>query len=536
MSLAYAGEVRPRHRAARRRLQGARPLTGAVREKLARLVVENEVMRANGIRTLANFADGKAPGPESSIEKIYWSEFDKRFRETALDLLGPGGQLLRAQPARAARRRLGARVPVVARGDHLLRLVRDPAQHHRQARARPAAGPRDEVRALRRPGAAAQLDARLPRQASSRSRRPAASWSTKPRGYETPAWRQLAEMGYLGLARPRARAGGQGLGADRARHRAARRRAASCLPGPLLDVLLAAATARGGRRAGRARPRRSAPARRSSRIACARTRPIAGEAEQTTHFAHGRVKRPQVLRAVRRVGRRAVGGDRRRPRASIDGPFEVTPLADDRPGAALRRGDARSSRDAARADRRSSSATDRLAAVGAAATLLGVMSALARDHARLRPDARDVQAGRSARSRRSSTALADMLLKTESTRSAVYRAAWCLAADDPDSRARLRDGQGLRRRRRAARVRRGHPDARRHRLHVGARPAPLLQAREDATRCTTARPRRSSIASFPPSASDDADGGERVAFGGTRDRGAAAGEAGAADEERATSP
>jgi alkylation response protein AidB-like acyl-CoA dehydrogenase len=70
----------------------------AVRERLARLVVDNEVMRANGIRTLANFADGKVPGPESSIEKIYWSEFDRRFREAALDLLGAGGQLLRQSP------------------------------------------------------------------------------------------------------------------------------------------------------------------------------------------------------------------------------------------------------------------------------------------------------------------------------------------------------------------------------------------------------------------------------------------------------
>jgi alkylation response protein AidB-like acyl-CoA dehydrogenase len=68
----------------------------AVRERLGRLLVENEVMRANGIRTLANFADGKVPGAESSIEKIFWSEFDKRFRETALDLLGPGGMLLRS--------------------------------------------------------------------------------------------------------------------------------------------------------------------------------------------------------------------------------------------------------------------------------------------------------------------------------------------------------------------------------------------------------------------------------------------------------
>jgi alkylation response protein AidB-like acyl-CoA dehydrogenase len=68
----------------------------AVREKLGRLLVENEVMRANGIRTLANLADGKVPGPEASLEKIFWSEFDQRFREAALDLLGPGGQLTRA--------------------------------------------------------------------------------------------------------------------------------------------------------------------------------------------------------------------------------------------------------------------------------------------------------------------------------------------------------------------------------------------------------------------------------------------------------
>ncbi|MBI3785047.1 MAG: acyl-CoA dehydrogenase family protein [Deltaproteobacteria bacterium] len=68
----------------------------AVRERLGRLIVENEVMRANGVRNLANFADGKVPGPESSIEKIFWSEFDKRFRETALDLLGAGAMLERS--------------------------------------------------------------------------------------------------------------------------------------------------------------------------------------------------------------------------------------------------------------------------------------------------------------------------------------------------------------------------------------------------------------------------------------------------------
>jgi alkylation response protein AidB-like acyl-CoA dehydrogenase len=70
----------------------------ASREKLARLVVENDVLRAAGVRMLATLAEGRVPGAESSLEKIMWSEFDKRFREAALDLLGPGGQLLRHAP------------------------------------------------------------------------------------------------------------------------------------------------------------------------------------------------------------------------------------------------------------------------------------------------------------------------------------------------------------------------------------------------------------------------------------------------------
>jgi len=64
-----------------------------VRETLGRLVVENEVMRANGLRTLATLAEGVAPGPESSIEKIFWSEYAQRQADAALDLLGPQGQL-----------------------------------------------------------------------------------------------------------------------------------------------------------------------------------------------------------------------------------------------------------------------------------------------------------------------------------------------------------------------------------------------------------------------------------------------------------
>ncbi len=72
-----------------------------VREKIARLLVDNEVMRANGLRNLATLESGQKPGPEASIEKLYWSEFAKRLSDTALDLLGPEAQLtLRAPHAR----------------------------------------------------------------------------------------------------------------------------------------------------------------------------------------------------------------------------------------------------------------------------------------------------------------------------------------------------------------------------------------------------------------------------------------------------
>jgi alkylation response protein AidB-like acyl-CoA dehydrogenase len=71
-----------------------------VREKLGRLVVENEVLRSNGLRTLANLAAGNAPGPESSAEKIGWSEYAQRLTDAAIEILGPQAQLT-ARVARA---------------------------------------------------------------------------------------------------------------------------------------------------------------------------------------------------------------------------------------------------------------------------------------------------------------------------------------------------------------------------------------------------------------------------------------------------
>ncbi|MCZ6484685.1 MAG: acyl-CoA dehydrogenase family protein [Acidobacteria bacterium] len=73
-----------------------------VREKIARLLVENEVMRANGFRTLASLVSGQAPGPEASLEKVFWSEYSRHLADTALELLGfQAHSLVRSPSARA---------------------------------------------------------------------------------------------------------------------------------------------------------------------------------------------------------------------------------------------------------------------------------------------------------------------------------------------------------------------------------------------------------------------------------------------------
>ncbi len=64
-----------------------------VRERVGRLLIENEVMRANGFRTLATLASGGTPGPEASLEKVFWSEYARRLADAALDLLGFQAQL-----------------------------------------------------------------------------------------------------------------------------------------------------------------------------------------------------------------------------------------------------------------------------------------------------------------------------------------------------------------------------------------------------------------------------------------------------------
>jgi len=68
-----------------------------VRAKLGRMYAELEVQRYAGLRVLSALNKGDSPGPASSITKLSYTEFEKRFYDTALEILGPWGQLMVAR-------------------------------------------------------------------------------------------------------------------------------------------------------------------------------------------------------------------------------------------------------------------------------------------------------------------------------------------------------------------------------------------------------------------------------------------------------
>ncbi len=68
--------------------------TPAFRQRLAQSYIEVEIMRLLGMRTLTGFLDGKQPGPQESMFKLYWSEYHKRITELALDILGNESMVL----------------------------------------------------------------------------------------------------------------------------------------------------------------------------------------------------------------------------------------------------------------------------------------------------------------------------------------------------------------------------------------------------------------------------------------------------------
>jgi alkylation response protein AidB-like acyl-CoA dehydrogenase len=65
----------------------------AVRHKLGKIYADLEVQRYAGLRVLSSLNKSDSPGAASSVTKLSYTEFEKRYYELALEILGPYGQL-----------------------------------------------------------------------------------------------------------------------------------------------------------------------------------------------------------------------------------------------------------------------------------------------------------------------------------------------------------------------------------------------------------------------------------------------------------
>jgi alkylation response protein AidB-like acyl-CoA dehydrogenase len=85
--------------AARLRRRGE-PLVNdpVVRQKVGRIRAELEVQRYAALRVLSALEKGESPGAASSITKLSYSEFEKRYNELVLEILGPYAQLTDGAP------------------------------------------------------------------------------------------------------------------------------------------------------------------------------------------------------------------------------------------------------------------------------------------------------------------------------------------------------------------------------------------------------------------------------------------------------
>ncbi len=260
------------------------------------------------------------------------------------------------------------------------------------------------------------LAAELPLEASRRI------MEHEPRGFDVTAWQRFAERGYLGVQLPEA-AGGQGLGVIELAI-VLEEIGRACAPGPHLDVMLAAAllaaAGGGGLETVAAGKTLVTIAREDS--------PWAGAAAPGAHGANGRIQGtkyfvPFASAADALLVVTPEGLFR------VEAPFDTSPM----PTLDVSQRFARVSFDHSAeqiGDTALVARLDPLVATAAAAVLLGLMNRafeLTLDYVKTRQAfGRPIGSFQALQHR-----LADLLLRVESTRSAVYRAAWCLDQDDP---------------------------------------------------------------------------------------------------------
>ena len=88
--LSFAREFWDLAETARERGKTTDPL---IRQQLAWAYTSVQLMRFSGLRTLAEMAEGRPPGPEASVAKLFWSEYHKRLGEIAMGIEGSDGLL-----------------------------------------------------------------------------------------------------------------------------------------------------------------------------------------------------------------------------------------------------------------------------------------------------------------------------------------------------------------------------------------------------------------------------------------------------------
>ncbi len=64
-----------------------------IRQKLADVYIRVDLMRLNNYRSMTKQLHGQPPGPEASLDKLYWSETHQQVQSIGQELLGLRSQL-----------------------------------------------------------------------------------------------------------------------------------------------------------------------------------------------------------------------------------------------------------------------------------------------------------------------------------------------------------------------------------------------------------------------------------------------------------
>jgi hypothetical protein len=64
-----------------------------VRQKIVSILIGEKCLQLGGYRSLTRLLQGKAPGPEGSTSKLFWSQVDQELAEAATEMLGLSSQV-----------------------------------------------------------------------------------------------------------------------------------------------------------------------------------------------------------------------------------------------------------------------------------------------------------------------------------------------------------------------------------------------------------------------------------------------------------